>query len=101
MVTFKGYSNINEVLKYLKSNVYIKRSELNIDGYLIEDLIGCDVLEEESIGKVEDFLYNNGNTLLVVRGTKKFFIPLKGDYIKKVDIENKKIITNNAKDLII
>ena len=25
MVTFNNYNNINEVLKYLKSNVYIKR----------------------------------------------------------------------------
>ena len=102
MVTFRGYTNINEVLKYLKCDVYIKRSELNIDSYLIEDLIDCNIIDnEENIGKVENILYNNGNTLLVIKGSKTFYIPINSNYIKEVDINKRIIITDNAKELIL
>ena len=104
MVTFDGYSNINEVLKYLKENVYIKREDLklNKDEYILEDLINLDIIDNGiCLGKVSNFIYNNGNTLLEVTGEKKFYIPVNSNYIDKVDLDSKKIITNNAKDLII
>ena len=104
MVTFDGYSNINEVLKYLKENVYIKREDLklNKDEYILEDLIDLDIIDNGiCLGKVSNFIYNNGNTLLEVTGEKKFYIPVNSNYIDKVDLDSKKIITNNAKDLII
>ena len=46
MITLKGYSNINEVLKYMKKNVYVKRVDLSLgnEDYLDEDIIGLDVL---------------------------------------------------------
>lgn len=104
MVLFEGYNNINQVLDYIGTDVYVKRSDLNLidDDYLIQDLIGLDVFEgEENIGKVTDIMYNNSNTLLVISGVKEFFIPLKSTYVKKVDVKNNKVITNNAKDLIL
>ena len=38
MVTFKGYDNINQVLNYLKMNVYVKRSDLELskDEYILD-----------------------------------------------------------------
>ena len=30
MVTFKGYDNINQVLKYLKKDVYVNREDLHL-----------------------------------------------------------------------
>lgn len=104
MVLFEGYDNINQVLDYIGTDVFVKRSDLDLveNEYLIQDLIGLDVFDnEENIGKISDIMYNNGNTLLVVCGVKEFFIPLKSNYIEKVDIKNKKVITNNAKDLIL
>src|SRR5574344_1152481 len=45
MVTLADYHNINEVLKYLKEMVYIKREDLLIkkDDYLLSDLIGLEI----------------------------------------------------------
>ena len=104
MITLKGYSNINEVLKYKNNNVYINRDDLklNKDEYILNDLINMDIVDnEEILGKVKDFIYNKSNTLLVINGVKKFYVPLYSDYIVKIDLENKKIITKNVKDLIL
>lgn len=104
MVTLDGYTNINEVLKYLKSDVYINRDDLKLEDneYLLDDLIGMQVKDnDETIGKITDFVYNNGNILLVVSGSSNFYIPYKSNYIISVDRKNKIVYTENAKDLIL
>ncbi|MGM9835062.1 MAG: ribosome maturation factor RimM [Bacilli bacterium] len=104
MVTFVGYTNINEVLNYLKKDVYILKSDLNLkdNEYLLNDLIGMDVEDNsEIIGKITDFVYNNSNVLLVVNGVKQFYIPYNSYYIENVDTKKKIVKTNNAKDLIL
>ena len=103
MITLKGYNNINEVLKYKYMDVYVKRSDLNLNDndYLLEDLINMEVIDnEEVIGKVIDYT-NASNVLLKVSGTKEFYIPLVDEYVTKVDKNNKKIYTKNGKDLIL
>lgn len=104
MVTFKGYDNINQVLNYLKMNVYVKRSDLELskDEYILDDLIGLTVKENgEMLGKVEEIVYNGINILLSVVGEKSFYIPKSGNFIKKVDLEKGIIETEGAKGLII
>lgn len=104
MVTFKGYQNINEVLDFLKMDVYVNRDDLSLSSseYLLEDLIGMDVIEDgEFLGKINDFVYNSSNILLVVEGKKTFYIPYQGNYIEKVSIREKKVYTKQAKDLIL
>ena len=104
MVTLIGYDNINEVLKYKGLDVYINRDNLNLDNseYIMSDLIDMEIIDNNiSLGKVVDFMYNKPNTLLVVEGTSRFYIPLVDEYIIKVDKDNKQIITKNVKDLII
>ena len=104
MVTFKGYDNINQVLNYLKMNVYVKRSDLELskDEYILDDLVGLSIQENgEMLGKVEEIVYNGINILLSVVGEKNFYIPVSGNFIKKVDLENGIIETEGAKGLII
>ena len=104
MVTFKGYDNINQVLNYLKMNVYVKRSDLELskDEYILDDLVGLSVEENgEMLGKVEEIVYNGINILLSVVGEKSFYIPTNGDFIKKVDLEKGMIETDGAKGLIL
>lgn len=104
MVTFEGYRDINEVLKYLKRNVYINRDDLKLDDkeVLLEDIIGMEVEDnQEIIGKIKDYVYNNSNILLVVSGGKNFYIPYKSNYIVKIDKENKIVYTKNARDLML
>lgn len=104
MVTINDYNNINQVEHLITLDVYIKRADLKLvdQDYLLSDLIGLNVIENnEIIGKVSDIMYNKGNDLLVVQGIKQFYIPLQGNYIKKVDVSNQKITTDKAKELII
>lgn len=101
MVTFKGISNINEVLKYKGMKVYIKRSDLKLqDGeYLYSDLVGKNIVEDKIIlGKVKEIVYNNSNILLKCEGSKVFYIPLKSDYIIKID---KDIETQRVRELML
>ena len=104
MVTFKGYDNINQVLNYLKMNVYVRRSDLELskDDYILDDLIGLTVKENgEMLGKVDEIVYNGINILLSVAGEKNFYIPTNGNFIQKVDLENGIIETEGAKGLIL
>ncbi len=103
MITLIGYNNINEVLKYKYMEVYVKRSDLNLNenDYLLDDLINMKVIDNnEEIGTVIDYIQNN-NVLLKVSGVKEFYIPLVDEYIINVDTKNKIINVKNGKDLIL
>lgn len=104
MVTFVDYNNINDVLDLKGLLVYVNRSILEIteEDYLLTDLIGMEVYDKDKLlGVVKDYYLDSGNTLLAIKGTKDFYIPLKSNYIEKVDTKNKKIITNNGGELIL
>ncbi len=104
MITLKGYTNINEVLKYKNQPVFIDRESLELkpDEYVLEELIGLEVYEKkEKLGDCIEIVYNNNNKLLYVRGTKNFYIPINKVYIKKVDLNQKRIEVENAKGLIL
>lgn len=104
MVTFEGYDNINQVLKYLKMNVYVKKEDLNLDknDYVLEELVGLDVIEDgEILGKVDEIVYNGINVLLSISGSKHFYIPNNPNFIKSVNLEKKEIIVMNSKGLML
>lgn len=98
MVTFNGYNDINEILKYIGMGVYIKRSDLALkeDEYLLSDLIGYAVYDNNKLlGKVSGINFNN-NVLLKIDDI--FYIPFIDEFIEKVDVKTKKIMTRNGSD---
>ena len=98
MVTFNGYNDINEILKYIGMGVYIKRSDLDLkeDEYLLSDLIGYAVYDNNKLlGKVSGINFNN-NVLLKIDDI--FYIPFIDEFIEKVDVKTKKIMTRNGSD---
>lgn len=105
MVTFDGYDNINQVLKYLKLLVYVKKEdiELKSDEYILEELVGLNVIEDGiCLGKVSEIVYNNSNILLnVISDEHNFYIPNNANFIKKVNLDNNEVIVENAKGLIL
>lgn len=104
MVIFKGYDNINQVLHYLKMDVYVKRESLSLkeDDYLLQDLIGFTVLENgEILGKVSDIVYNGSSILLYIASSQNFYIPYQNYFVKKVILEKHVIEVENAKGLIL
>ena len=104
MVCLEGCDDINQVLKYKGLNVYINRDDLklNKDEYILEELVGFNIVYNSKIlGNVKEIVYNNSNILLYIMGDKDFYIPYKGNYINKVDISSKEIIVNDIEGLII
>lgn len=99
MITFNGINNINDVLKYKGENVYIKKEEIEIDGYFDEELIGLEVYTDKLIGKIKE-IRKGYQDLFVIEGKKEYLIPKIEPFIKNIDIENKKIYINNIEGLI-
>lgn len=106
MITLKGYTNINEVLKYLNHKVYIKKEDLNLSkhDYVLEELLNCQIVfNDKIIGQVEEIVYNKANILLKAQTLdgKIFYIPKNEAFIKEVNIEKKRIVGQNIQGLII
>ena len=96
MITLKGYDNINQVLKYLNKDVYIKKNDLSLGNkeYLDEDLINLNVIfNNELVGHIVAIRQINENNKIIeeIIKNKKTLIPYHEDFIGNIDFENKKI----------
>ena len=96
--------NINNILKYVGFNIYIKRMDLHLEEneFLYKDLISSDVIDNDgsNLGKIIE-VEQGVNLLIKVKGSKEFYIPYVDEYIINFDLNNKKLYTKNAKDLIL
>lgn len=103
LLKIDNLNNINDILKYVGFNIYIKRIDLGLkeDEYLYKDLINSEVIDADNtkLGKVIEIL-NGNNVLIKVKGSKEFLIPLIDNYISKFDLNKKILYTKNAKELI-
>ena len=89
MVKFKGIDNINNVLKYKGSKVYINEEDLRLkdDEILISELLNMDVYNNDKlVGKITEYRSDNGNNMLRVNDK---LVPYNKDFITKIDKENK------------
>lgn len=102
MVVFKDNYDIN-LIEHLKGSfVYINKDELKLDKnkFLSVDLIGFDVIiNDKTIGVIKDVLDTPANEVLVL--DNNVMIPYVDAFIKKVDIENKKVFVNDVKGLLL
>ncbi len=101
MVTFDGCNYIDDVIIYKGEPVYVNRADLVYDGYLDEDLIGLDVYcLDRHIGKVNSIMKTNAHDILVVKNGSKHLIPNIDEFIKSVDLDNKRLDINYMKGLL-
>lgn len=103
MITIDEYTNINDVLCYVGKNVYVSRDSLNLHDkdYLLSDLIGLNVVFNDTVyGIVSDYS-NDLNPLLKIKYDKNYYIPINSNFIKSVDLENKIIYVDDIEGLII
>lgn len=89
--------NIAERLRDVKVYIDIDdRKELKEDEYFVDDLIGLSVYDsknERYIGKVNDFISQVGNDILVITTEEgEFMVPFVKAFIKDLSIENSKIM---------
>jgi len=93
-VLFEGYNDINEISSFLKKIVYFKREDLNIgNSYLKSDIVGFNVVEDGVIiGVLDDVIDMNGREIYRVKSNNDYFmIPNNSEFIKEIDVLNKKI----------
>lgn len=97
IVKIKGIDDINIAQKYKNKDIYTDREslrELEENEYLISDIVGCKVYSEgREIGVVEDVLEYSANDVLSVTGVdgKQILIPNLKQFVKEINIEEKKI----------
>ena len=102
MVKFYEVEDINDAIAYKGDKVYINKNDIKIDGYFNEDLIGLDVYGNDILlGQVEKIITNNSQELLVIKNNdNKHLIPYVKEFIKKIDLDNKRIDINLIEGLI-
>ena len=102
-ITLKGYSNINEVLKYKGKNAYVNDSDIKLDNnkYLDEELIGLNVIyEDNNKGTIIDIERYDKTVLFNIKNNdKEYLIPYNENIIDKIDINNKRIYIKDIKGL--
>ncbi len=101
LTNIKLYSNEDETREFCK---------LEENQYFWFDLIGCKVLENsEVLGVVKDiqrlpqgdyFLINTSESLKNSGLSKSFLVPYISNFITEVNIEEKTILANGAKDIL-
>lgn len=100
MVLFKNLDNIDDVIIYKGEDVFIDRDTLEYEGYLDCDLIGLNVYDNEKyMGQVTSILSSTAHDILVIENGKKHMVPNIKEFIKSVDLENKRIDVNYIKGL--
>ena len=106
LLKFKEFPDINMVERFKNCYLKIERKDavkLPKNSYFIADLIGLEVYTEEGIllGKVDDIFKTGSNDVYVVKDEmgKQTLLPAIKEVIKKVDLENKKILVNFIKGL--
>ena len=89
MITFKGIDNINDVLKYKGTKVYIDKDslKLNDEELLDEEIIEMNVyINDKNIGKIEEYRTDNGNKMIRVNNK---LIPFNKNFISKIEKRDK------------
>lgn len=101
LLKFKGLDSLNDVEFFHRAKINIDKDdlhELDEDEFYFIDLEGLDVYsDDELVGKVTEVLDMPAHAVL--RVNKDILIPFNKEFIKDVNLEEKKIIINYMEGL--
>ena len=103
MITVEGITNINDVLKYKGSLIYINRDdlELGVGEYLDEDLIGLNVVVDgEKVGEVVRVEKGPQDRIVVNKNGTMYLVPYVCDIIKQINLKEGIMTLENIKGLL-
>ncbi len=108
ILKFKEISSVNDIEELKGLDIFIPKQEvednLDIDEYLISDLIDMEVFDEDgcNIGSVVQIGENAANNLLCIRDNngKEHLVPFVKQLVPVVDLKQKHIVINNIEGLI-
>lgn len=100
VLKFAGIDSISDAEQVLRSEVQIRREEraqLEEGVTYVSDLLGCEVFEisgaePRRLGAVADVNFGAGEApLLEVKGEKEYLIPYAESFLRKLDLETRRI----------
>lgn len=107
IIKFDGIDSLNEILEYKGELVFVDESAarefLEEDEFLIDELVGLDVYDnEDKVGAVVGVSNNGASDLLSVKTLSKkiCLVPFVKAIVLSVDIKNKRIQINNMEGLL-
>ena len=108
ILKFKEFSDINEVEKYKKCELYVDREHavpLEEGEYFIADLIGLSVVSDDDTfhGKITDVLQTGANDVYVIEedDTKReLLLPVIPDCVLDISLENQLVKIHILKGLL-
>jgi 16S rRNA processing protein RimM len=95
LLKLEGYSDINQVLHFVGSEVFLDRDQLPAteeDEYYWHDLVGMKVVttDNRTLGVLESIIETGSNDVYVVAaGKKEYLIPALSDVVVSVDVSAK------------
>lgn len=104
LLHLQGLDSMETAESYRGGTVYIERSKLSRKGdeYFWYELLGLPVFTEtgKRVGTIRRIVPGLGHDIYVVKeGEKELMIPAVHEVIKKVDIENEKLVITQMQDL--
>ncbi len=106
IVTIDGINSAEQSVMLVNAKIYLPLDllpQLKGRNFYYHEIIGFTVIDNNkgNIGTVESIIENANNPLLQIKfGEKEILIPLKNNFIKKVDRENKTIEIDAPEGLI-
>ncbi len=108
IVKFKEFKTVNDVEEFKGCDIFLSKEEveenLDSDEYLISDLIGMDVFDEDGalVGTISQIGENAANNILSVKDNngKEHLVPFVKELVPVVDLKGKKVVINNIEGLI-
>jgi 16S rRNA processing protein RimM len=98
-VKLAGIEDRNQAQALRGAQVCVPRSELpqrDDRDFYRADLIGCEVvnLDGEGLGNVQHFIETPAQVLMVVRGTREFWIPAVPQHLRRVDLKARRVVVD-------
>ena len=108
IVKFKQFNSINDVERLKGCELTVKRSDamkLEAGEYYCADLIGLTIVDEEGkeLGTLSESLQTGANDVYEMTlkdSEEKVYVPAIRDCVKKIDVENRKIIIHVMEGLL-
>lgn len=108
IIKFKQYNNINEIISFKNQFIYVddeSKVVLPENHFFISELLNCDVynMDGEKLGYIKDIMESSSNDVYIVRDdslNKEYLIPAVKEFIKSVNLDDKKIIINPIEGMI-
>jgi len=108
IVKFKEIDNINDLIEFKGQRIFVSKNtaldKLEENEFLIQDLIGCTVFNEqnEKIGEIVNVSTNSSQDLLNIKNLigQVSLVPFVEEFFPVVDVKNKKIIIKPIEGLL-